>query len=302
MERVTIRVPATSANLGPGFDCLGIALELFNLVTLERADRFQLTLAGEGTESLSKGMDNLVYKAVNTLYSAIGAEPPPLSLACRNDIPLSRGLGSSCAAVVAGLVAANELNGKPLPQETLLKLAGDMEGHLDNAAPALLGGCQIVVKDGERVITSQVPLPMGLKAVLFIPDFPISTQKARQVLPKAVSRSDAVFNLGRVALLVNSLATGRLENLNIATKDRLHQTHRKVLFPQMDDLLQAALQAGALGAFLSGSGSTILALVQGDGTPIGEAIAHTAQQVGVSGKVMVCPISPCGAHVVAPDV
>ncbi|MDP2952053.1 MAG: homoserine kinase, partial [Chloroflexota bacterium] len=212
-------------------------------------------------------------------------------------IPLRRGLGSSAAAVVGGLMAGQELLGRPLSPQQLLGLATELEGHPDNVAPALMGGCQVVV-GGSEIVSAPVPLPRGLVAALFIPDFEIPTREARAVLPQQVSRADAVYNVGRAALLVAALATGQLGYLRIATQDRLHQPARQALFPAMERVFQAALEAGALGVFLSGSGSTILALVKGRASPVAQAMARAAREAGVKGRTKIARPSLQGAAVV----
>ena len=209
---------------------------------------------GEGAGVLSLGPDNLVHRAADALFREAGVSPPDFSLTCHNAIPLERGLGSSAAAVVGGLLAANALCDEPLSPQDLLRLAARLEGHPDNAAAALFGGCQIVAQDGDALLCASVALPSGLRAVLFIPDEAMNTAQARAVLPPVVSRQDAAFNAARTALLVNALAEGRLEHLRTATQDRMHQPQREVLFPAMRLIFSAALNAGALGVFLSGAG------------------------------------------------
>jgi homoserine kinase len=221
-RQVTVRVPATTANLGPGFDCLGLALGLWNRLRLEGGPS-GISVIGEGADVLSRGEDNLVLRAASAVFREAGLPKPSLRLSCRNSIPLSRGLGSSAAAVVGGLVAANILCGEPLERATLLRVATALEGHPDNVAPALLGGCQIVVRDGDDLVTAGVRVPRWLRAVVFIPEVAMPTSEARAVLPPDVSRRDAVYNAGRVALLVNALATGKAEDLRVATQDALHQ-------------------------------------------------------------------------------
>jgi len=294
--KVTVRVPATSANLGPGFDCLGMALDLFNTVTVETAQEIKIEVRGEGSDSLSRRADNLVYRSALALFQVSGKGSPKLAIECQNQIPLARGLGSSAAAVVGGLVGANILAGEPLTRQRLLKLATEIEGHPDNVAPALMGGCQIVVKDGDRIVTSQVPVAKGLKAVIFVPDFPMSTQRARGVLPDRYPRGDVIFNLGRVALLVNALGQGTFEDLRIATQDRLHQRYRESLFPQMRTIIERVSLAGAVGVFLSGAGSSILALGK-EADRIELAMSTAAREAGVSGKTMIRSICPTGAEV-----
>ena len=296
-RRVTVRVPATTANLGPGFDCLGMALDLWNQVRLELGQGTWVTITGEGAQELSQQRDNLVCRAAEALFCRAGQEPPELRISCHNTVPLARGLGSSATAIVGGMVAANALLEEPLPQEQVLALAAELEGHPDNVTPALLGGCQVVTQGDQGLVSASVPLPRGLYAVLFIPDQPMPTQEARSVLPPQVSRQDAVFNVGRTALLVVALATGKLEHLRTATEDRLHQPARQQLFPAMRLIFRAALDAGALGAFLSGGGSTVLALTQGRQLTIGYEMADSANKAGVPGTIKIVRPSRRGATV-----
>jgi homoserine kinase len=296
-RRVAVRVPGTTANLGPGFDCLGMALELFNLVRVETG-RSGVEIIGEGAQVLPAGPENLVYRAMERVFRHVGAPLPPLALSCYNAIPLARGLGSSSAAIVGGMVVANALLGNPLTPQALLELAADMEGHPDNVAPALLGGCQIVVRVDGRLHTAPVALPQDLWAVVLVPDQPMPTGQARAVLSPMVSRDDAVFNLGRVALLVNALAGGRLEDLRWATQDRLHQPAREALFPPMRLIFRAALEAGALGVFLSGAGSSILALTRGREMTVGYEMLDMATKLGVNATLIITRPCPTGAEVV----
>ena len=298
---VTVRVPATTANLGPGFDCLGMALDWWNEVGMALSSSPEVHVLGEGASTLSTGPSNLVFRAAQALFREAGEEAPSLSIRCENRIPLERGLGSSAAAIVGGLVSANALCQRPLSQERLLQLAATLEGHPDNVAPALLGGCQVVVRDGDRLMTASVPIPPELKAVVFVPQITMSTQKARAILPTMVSRDDAVYNLGRVALLVNALATGQVEQLGVATQDRLHQPERESIFPAMRHIFRAARDAGALGVFLSGGGSSVLALASSGVADIGREMAKAAEHAGVQGSIRVSTPSSLGAHVVSTE-
>ncbi len=292
-ERINIRVPATTANLGPGFDCLGMALDLWNEVQFLPGGKPVVHVVGEGAHQLSTGRDNLVYKAAERYFQAAGLPVPLFSVSCQNQIPLARGLGSSSAAIVSGLLGASVISGNAIPDlETVWHLAVEIEGHPDNVTPALFGGCQIVVKDQDTLVRAPVPVPATLWAVLFIPEAPMPTEKARGILSAQVSREDAVYNTGRVALLVNAFATGRLEDLRVATQDRLHQPARQQLMPGMRLLMRSALDAGALGAFLSGAGPTVLALTQDRGMTIGYEMADVADKLGLLGQVrIVKPIS-----------
>ncbi len=210
-------------------------------------------------------------------------------------LPAANGM-PNCAAAVGGLIAANWLLGQPLSTEDLLELGTQIEGHADNLVAALFGGCQVVALDQGQAVHTSIPLPAGLKAVLFIPDFEMSTQESRSILPSQVSRADAVYNLSRVGLLVAALVTGRLNYLRLATQDRLHQPARQTLFPAMGSLLDAATAAGSLGTFLSGGGPTIIALTQGREQTIEEAMRAAAQKVGVGGQARTCRLSLKGAH------
>ncbi|MBI3744625.1 MAG: homoserine kinase [Chloroflexi bacterium] len=297
-NRVVVRVPATTANLGPAFDCMGLVLNLYSTIVLERATEASVEVRGYGAQRLARGSDNLVYRAAATVYQRLGREPPPLRMVCHNSIPLRRGMGSSSAAAVGGIVAANALEDNPLSPADLLRLATDIEGHPDNVAPALLGGCQIVVDDGGKLVTASVPLRRGLRAVVFIPEMEVPTKKARGLLSKQVNRSDAVYNAGRTALLALALSQGRWELLGVATQDRLHQQPRQALMPAMEPVFEAATKAGACGVFLSGAGPTILALTAGDTAPIGKAMAEAAAANSFPGAWRSMGIGGRGAHVV----
>ena len=296
-ERVTVKIPSTTANMGPGFDCLGMALDIWNYVSVEPGAS-GVEVSGEGAGTLPTDESNLVYRGFRTALIEAGRSVPQVRLVCRNEIPLGRGLGSSSAALVGGLVAGNELCGRPLDQTTLLELAANIEGHPDNVAPALLGGCQIGVWHEGRLVTSSVPVPDGLRAVLFIPDVQMSTDDAREVLESRVARQDAVYNIGRAAMLVRALFTGDFSTLAIATDDRLHQPARQAMFPAMKNIFRAAMGAGALGVFLSGAGSSVLAFARDKELTIGYEMADAASKSGLSGTVKITTPTNQGAVVV----
>jgi homoserine kinase len=296
-----VRVPATSANLGPGFDALGLALDLHNTVRVEPADQVEVAIAGEGEGTLSTGPDNLVYRSLARLATRLGRSAPAVRLRCENRIPLARGLGSSSAAIVAGLVAGNRLLGGELDADALLALAVEIEGHPDNVTPALLGGVRVCVQGADGVVQAAVRPARPLQAVLFVPDQPMATEEARGLLPPQVSRADAVFNLGRTALLVAALVGGEYALLREATRDRLHQPARAELFSAMPRFFEAALEAGALGACLSGAGSTLLALVEGSDAAGAEAVRAafeaTARREGTGGGTLLAAVGGPGAVV-----
>lgn len=293
-KTIIVRAPATTANLGPGFDCLGMALDLWAEVAIS-------TEAAPPDFSPDPA-ERMAADAARRLYLRVGREAPDgLWAQYRARIPVARGLGASAVARAAGLLGANALLGKPLDQEAILGLGTELEGHPDNMAAVLFGGLQVVVLDGEAVVHAGLTAPAGLKAVLFVPDVEMPTDESRRALPKELSRQDAVHNIGRAALLVAALAGGRLELLDVATRDRLHQPARAKIFPAMEPVFQAARQAGALAVFLSGGGSTILALASRDEEKIGRAMAEAAARKGVGGETLITKPSDQGAQVILAD-
>ena len=300
---IQVIAPATTANLGPGYDCLGMALDIWNRleVTSREADSTDeplVEIIGEGCGELETTEENLVYRAMEFLFREADREIPPVRLKCHNEIPLARGLGSSAAAIAGGLVAANEMCGQAFNANELLEMAATIEGHPDNVAAAVLGGLQLVVSDQDKLYTAAINMPADLSAVLFIPEQRIATTDARSVLPDKVSLADAVHNMSRTALLVAGMATNKPEYFGVATEDRLHQPYRQSLFPAMKLLFRAALDAGALGAFLSGSGSTVLALAKGREMTVAYEMAEAAKQAGVAGRLQITRPTEQGAHLV----
>ena len=297
---LTVVVPATTANLGPGFDCLGMALDIWNSVQVETG-LSGLEISGEGADTLPEDESNLVYTGLRLAFGEAGQQMPRMRIVCHNEIPISRGLGSSSAALVGGLLVGNEISGRPLSQERLLEVAAITEGHPDNVVPALLGGCQIAVWEGQRLVTSKLPVPEDLRAVIFVPDMPMDTKRARGLLPSQVDRRDAVYNIGRAALLARAFITGDLTHLAVATDDRLHQPARQTIFPAMKNIFRAALSAGALGVFLSGAGSGVLALTRDRELTIGYEMADAAAKSGVRGTLKMTTPTNRGGHLVEGD-
>ena len=281
--RVHVTVPATSANLGPGFDALGLALALHNEVTAVEAEGVRVRIEGEGGRRLPRGADNVVARGVRLAYEAAGRHFRGCDLHCVNRVPTARGLGSSAAAWVGGLVAGNALLGAPLSRETLLGLAARAEGHPDNVAAALYGGLTVSCADADTVTAVALPVPATLGWVVLIPAVTSATAEARAVLPPSVPLADAVFNVQRVALLLASLQARRLDALGRALDDRLHQPYRLRLFPWMPDVVAAARAAGALGCVLSGAGPALLAVVLGDGQGVGGAMEAALRRAGIEG-------------------
>ena len=248
-RQVRVRIPATTANCGPGFDTLGIACTLYNEVVLELAGpagQVEISVSGDGADTLPTNSRNLVLRAVRTVLDKVGETQTGIRLSLVNAIPLSRGLGSSSAAIVGGLVAANAIVGNRFNQAEILDMATEMEGHPDNVAQALYGGFTISVMAGGQVTCLRLPLPQQLKLVVCIPEFRLSTHKARQAIPAMVPHKDAVFNVSRAALLVGALASGKLECLGEALNDKLHQPYRASLIPGMPEVFTAGRAAGAV--------------------------------------------------------
>ena len=306
LERATIRVPATSANLGPGFDCMGLALELWN-EAIVTAGISKVTVSGIGADSLPKNHTNVIASSAERTFRELGIDPIPLSFDCHNMIPLARGLGSSSAAIVTGISAAFAFAGMdmsdPEIQRRIFAIAADVEGHPDNVAPAVFGGCQIGIQvdNGEvekEWIVSRVEVSEELKAVLFIPDFTMATQEARGILPPDIPRSDAVFNIGRAALLVHALETRQWNLLQHATDDRLHQPQRtEKLFPRFRPIARGALDGGAHGVFLSGAGPSVLALATERFMTICYEMSENARKAQVKGEALILDISNKGMQV-----
>jgi len=253
-----IRVPATSANLGPGFDCLGLALDLWNEISFEPADKTTYHVTGEGADKLNNRSRNLLTSSFAHVHKVCGKKLTRVKIEAHNNILLSSGLGSSAAAIIAGLYGANELLGKPLDGNALLKLATDTEGHPDNVAPALFGGLVVSAMNADEIITRRYEIP-SLTVVIVKPDMHWPTKVARSVLPKSVSRKDAIFNIGRTTLVVDALRNGDLDLLQKVMDDRIHQPYRMKHIPGCENAWKAARKFGA--AALSGAGPSIIAFV-----------------------------------------
>ncbi|HEX9244790.1 MAG TPA: homoserine kinase [bacterium] len=298
---IRVRVPATSANLGPGFDALGLALRLYNTLTLEPADHPEIEIEGEGAGTLPRDAAHLAYQAALAVAAraegggAAGARA--FRLRQQNQIPLASGLGSSAAAIVGGAVAANALLGAPLGRQALLDLAAEMEGHPDNVAPALFGGLVVCARTATGVRWIRLA-PPPLNVVLAVPDYHVSTDEARRRLPARVPFPDAVFNVTRATLLVAALTGGRPDLLDEATQDRLHQPYRETLVPGMMEVFAAARRAGAYGVALSGSGPTVLAF--GDAPEIGPAMAQAFGAAGAACRILHAEFDTEGAVVEGP--
>jgi homoserine kinase len=306
-SKVSVEVPASSANLGAGYDCLGLALAITNRIEVEvrvwSRGLIELTVEGEGRNELTEDRDNRFVRGLEaTLRAARGELPEGVGwrVAMHNQIPLARGLGSSAAATVGGVLAGNALAGEALLMPEMLRIASEIEGHPDNAAAALLGGFVVSAAGDDGVEAIRFDAPRDLRAVLFIPELRLPTDEMRAALPVSVPLKDAVANLGAVAVGVAGLATGRYDLLARLTADRLHEPYRTAVYPQLPRMVGAARGAGALGACLSGAGSTILAFADSMAgiTRIEAAFFAAAADTDLPGRVLVVEPRNAGGRVV----
>ncbi len=280
MSRHEITVCGSSANLGPGFDVLGLSVALTLHLEVETASANSWSFAGEGT--IKSDERNLVFEAFNAGFEALSLDPPPVAFRCHNAIPIGRGLGSSAAAIVGGLLAARCL-GAELTDQKMLELASDLEGHPDNVAASLLGGLTLVAREGAGLHARSIPFPREIAVVLLVPDQPSPTVQARAVLASRIATEDAVFNLGRLAMLLAALATGNYQDLRLGMQDRLHQPARAALYPWLEEVMEAAIRSGSYGASLSGAGPSVLALTPtSTAYQVGEAMRQAAEVAGAS--------------------
>lgn len=276
-----IQIPATSANLGAGFDALGLALTFYNYVEMEESDRIDIK-SSDGLD-IPTDEKNLIYISAKDLFNVCGKKLDGLKLRQTNSIPMARGLGSSSACIIAGLVGANKMLGDPLTKDDLVDLSAQIEGHPDNTAPALLGGIVTAVFDGRKVHWVKQEVFTKLKFVAVIPDFELKTEQARACLPKEIAHRDAVYNLSRAALFSASLLTGKFENLRTAVDDKLHQPYRMELIPHCRDVFDIAYTHGAYGAYISGAGPTIMAIVDESNTYFAGKMKFSLDNARLSG-------------------
>ena len=300
-DRVTVRVPATSANLGPGFDALAVALDLSEDVTITRlptGSRTRVRVTGINTSLLPHDETLLAYRGVVAAYQRMGRTVPALDLELATRIPRSGGLGGSAAAIVAGVVAANALEGSPLSQADELDLVAGIEGHPDNVSAALLGGLVVCVAGRDGLVSTRLPVPDELQAVLCLPEASISTKSARGVIPRTFPIEDAVFNLGRTALIVAAFATRDWSLLRDGMDDRIHQPARGTILAALHPVIAAAIEAGAHGAALSGAGSAMIALATGHFDEIAAAMSDAAARHGSPNRTIRLALSDAGARIV----
>ena len=296
-SRLKVRAPASSANLGPGFDALGLALDLWNELAIELGvDETTVVNAGHDA-ALLEDRENLSLTAMKLLAANHGRTLPPMRMTAYADVPVARGLGSSAASIVSGLVAANRILDLGLTTEELFVVAAQMEGHGDNVGAALYGGAIIAIPGLFRAIRLSDGPSLGLKAALFIPEVTGATWAARAALPQLIPHADATFNVGTASGLAVGLFTGDRAAIGAGMHDRLHEPYRGRLFPHLLPMTEAAREAGAIGSCLSGAGPSILSLVEADRvdsvTTVYERIAH---QLQVPGRVLVLDPAPTGAQ------
>ncbi|HIS68117.1 MAG TPA: homoserine kinase [Candidatus Gallacutalibacter stercoravium] len=256
---IRIQIPATSANLGSGFDSLGIALTMYNQVWMEEADSIEISSRDD--VPVPQDENNLIFWSAQFLYERCGKKLSGLHIEQQNDIPMARGLGSSSACIVAGLLGANRLLGNPLSRQELVNLATEIEGHPDNTTPALCGGLVTSAIEGKRVYSVSVPVSEKIRFAVMIPPFELKTEIARGALPESYTRQDAVYNLSRSALMTASLFSGSLENLRVAVQDKLHQPYRMKFIPGVDTVFRISRELGAYGTYISGAGPSIVSIV-----------------------------------------
>jgi|SoiMethySBSTD1v2_1073268.scaffolds.fasta_scaffold192377_4 homoserine kinase len=304
---VTVEVPGSSANLGAGFDCLGVALAIVDRIEVEvrgwSRGQIQVSVDGEGRDEVTEDRDNRFVRGLEAAMGAARGELPEgvgWRIDMHNEIPIARGLGSSAAATVAGIVAANALLGGPLDTATQLRIAAGIEGHPDNAAAALLGGFVASAATPDGVEAIRIDAPRDLRAVLFVPERRLSTEAMRKALPGSVPYEDAVANLGAVALGVAGIATGRIDLLGRLTVDRIHEPFRAGVYPEFPRMVAAAREAGAIGACLSGAGSSILAFADSMAgiSRVEAAFVAVAADNDLDGRVLVVEPRNAGAKVI----
>lgn len=296
---VKIRVPATSANMGPGFDSLGIAFNLYN----------EFEFSEEGTENKFYGFkeefcneENIVYKAMITCFEKCKYKPKGIKInLLREDIPISRGLGSSSTCIVAGLLGANNIMGNPLSVDELFKIGVEIEGHPDNIAPAFFGGMVVSVLDDGEALYNKIDIKRGITFVAIIPDFELSTSTARKVLPKKVRLKDAVYNISRVSLMISAFVNGNYDLLKYGCKDAIHEKYRSPLIKNYDLVYNKCISFGALSCFLSGAGPTIMVLIKNDEKEIVNKIRDFLRSENISWKVKELAIDNLGAIVYKGD-
>lgn len=308
--KVTARVPATTANLGPGFDCFGMALPLYNEITIEETvmpgTGIEISIISDNKDDLDimtipTDKDNIVYKAVELLYNSIGQTPSELKITIKSGIPITRGLGSSAAVIVGGLMAANELLGRPADEAALLSIATDIEGHPDNVTPAIVGGTVIASQENDgSVVYRKLNWPDEWKIMVCIPDYELATDIARSVIPKEIPLKDAAFNLRRSAMFVQAVLTKDEELMKLALTDKLHQPYRMKLVPGLNEIIDNLKhEEDVIGCVLSGAGPTILVITKGNSQErIKDIVKNTWADLNVKSDIQILKVEENGACII----
>ncbi len=307
--KVSVKVPATTANLGPGFDCLGLALPIYNTVTVEETimpgTGIEINIIDETHEqdliSIPTDENNIVYKAIELLYNSIGQTPSELKITIRTHIPIARGLGSSAAVIVGGLIAANELLGRPADEAALLSIATEIENHPDNITPAVVGGFVVAsIEDDGSVVYSKMNWPKDWNITVCIPDYELATDIARSVLPAEVPMKDAIFNLKHTAMLVQAVNSHDEKLMKIALQDRLHQQYREKLIPGLKEINEALKhEDNVMGVVISGAGPSVLVISHGNNlNKIRETVSKVWLDLNVKSKILTLQVEEHGAEVI----
>ena len=308
--KVSVKVPATTANLGPGFDCLGLALPIYNTVTVEETimpgTGIEINIIDETHEqdliSIPTDENNIVYKAIELLYNSIGQTPSELKITLRTHIPIARGLGSSAAVIVGGLIAANELLGRPADEAALLSIATEIENHPDNITPAIVGGFVVAsIEEDGSVVYSKMNWPKDWNITVCIPDYELATDIARSVLPPEVPMKDAIFNLKHTAMLVQAVNSHDEKLMKIALQDRLHQQYREKLIPGLKEINEALKhEENVMGVVISGAGPSILVISHGNNlNKIRETVSQVWLDLNVKSKILTLQVEENGAEVIS---
>ncbi len=313
--KISVKVPATSANLGPGFDCLGVALPLYNTITIEETvlpgTGIEINVMSDNTsldelslEHIPMDENSIIYKAIELLYNSIGQTPSELKITVQSQIPITRGLGSSASVIVGGLMAANELLGRPADEMALLSIATEVEGHPDNVTPAIVGGlCISSLEDDGSIVYSKLDWPQEWVITACIPDFELATDIARSVLPKDVPMQDAVFNIKRMAMFVQAVNNKDENLMKLALDDKLHQPYRTKLVTGFEEIKNNLKhQESVLGVVLSGAGPTILVIsTKSELDKVKSIVKETWDSMNIQSEILTLPIEQTGAIVIDND-
>lgn len=314
--KISVKVPATTANFGSGFDCLGMALPIYNVITIEETvlpgTGIEINVVSEtetdddfAIEHIPKDENNIIYKAVEMLYNSIGQTPSELKINIKSQIPIAKGLGSSASIIVGGLLAANELLGRPADEAALLSIATEVEGHPDNVTPAILGGFVLTSQEDDgSIVYRRLNWPEEWQLTVCIPDYELATDISRSVLPKEVSMKDATFNTRRVAMLMEALHTKDAELMKLALQDKLHQPYRTKLVPGLQEIMDNLKhEENVIGCVLSGAGPTILIISQRNNLDrIKSIVSETWADLNVKTDIRTLKVENRGAQILEPSL